>query len=812
MVDSPTRAAPPSPHEARALLLGLARAAFGPIAPERIAEHVATVTEGCDWPVQRAAVLALARRYRFAQRDELKVSERPAERATGLYRTESAAQRDKRSTRPYDTVLWTLSPLRMSCSCADFVRSSLGLCKHGLTVLADLEEAARVSTAPEPLPALSWDPIQKPSDCRSRLTRIASSDGVLEFEAALDTPSARLAWIERVEQRLARDERRDPALGTVLREERERAERQLACGAAASRCEGALTGLRRRLYGYQEEGVRRFLARGRLLLADDMGLGKTTQAIAAAHALVAAGAVTRALIITPSALKPQWLREWQATTDLPLCVVEGAAAQRAECYRAGHGLLLLSYEQLVRDIARVQRFAPELVILDEAQRIKNWASKSAAYVKVLASRYRLVLTGTPLENRLDELASIMDFVDDVALEPKWRLAPYHALHETDDGRAVAGARHLDTLRTRLSESLLRRVRRDVLTQLPERTDTRIPVELTEAQRAVHDAKRPAIAEIVAQARRRPLAREQFMRLMQLLTQQRMICNGLGQLEFDTRFPALAGHAPTQTLLDELHAPKLAALRALLEQVLLVQGRKVVVFSQWRNALTLAHWAISDLLESRAMRALFFTGAQRAEQREQALLEFHDDPAATIMFLTDVGGVGLNLQRAASVCVNLELPWNPAVLEQRIGRIYRLGQEQPVDIYNLVCEEGIEARIAQLVADKRALFTSLFEGESDEVVFERQGSFLDDVRKLLDLEGGGGETTGKAVPARTRQKRTQASEPRVRVTRLASGALRIDAPAELAANRDELLAAIARTLESDAIAAAAGPVAPATSAE
>ena len=112
------------------------------------------------------------------------------------------------------------------------------------------------------------------------------------------------------------------------------------------------------------------------------------------------------------------------------------------------------------------------------------------------------------------------------------------------------------------------------------------------------------------------------------------------------------------------------------------------------------------------------------------MDFHDDPTAAVLFATDAGGVGLNLQRAASACINLELPWNPAVLEQRIGRIHRNGQQRPVEIYNLVSETGIEARIAGLVADKRALFTGLFDGTSNEVTFEGSGSFLSRVEKIV----------------------------------------------------------------------------------
>ena len=134
-----------------------------------------------------------------------------------------------------------------------------------------------------------------------------------------------------------------------------------------------------------------------------------------------------------------------------------------------------------------------------------------------------------------------------------------------------------------------------------------------------------------------------------------------------------------------------------------QGRKVVVFSQWRRMLRLAEWSVRDVLGNRGIRSVFFTGAEKRSQRTKSVIEFHDDPSVSVMFLSDAGGVGLNLQKAASACINLELPWNPAVLEQRIGRIYRLGQKHPIDVYNLVTEASIEGRIAELLGGEAGAF-------------------------------------------------------------------------------------------------------------
>jgi len=220
--------------------------------------------------------------------------------------------------------------------------------------------------------------------------------------------------------------------------------------------------------------------------------------------------------------------------------------------------------------------------------------------------------------------------------------------------------------------------------------------------------------------------------MQLLATQRIICNGLAQLQFQEVWPTLQEmDRPLEAVLHGLDSPKLLEIRELVRQLVLDGGHKVVVFSQWRRMLQLASWAVSDLLGDSGLRSAFFSGDESQKRRTQNIVDFHDDPTLAVLFSTDAGGVGLNLQRAASCVVNLELPWNPAVLEQRIGRVHRLGQKQPVQVYNLVSEQGIEARIANLVDDKQALFSGLFDEKSNELKFSGSGRFLDKMERLVE---------------------------------------------------------------------------------
>ena len=753
-------------------LLDMARGKTGAVPPEVLVEHVLAVTADGGWPVQHEGMKAVLRRCAFGKKDGLQVSARPAgDRPLGMYRT----ARNGSAARPYRTFIAGVRPIGASCDCADFLRNSLGLCKHALAVLNDLygrpralRQAMELQAADGHVsqPAILWDPIRPLVGAGDWLERITlepgartpgGDNGLPAVVASLfagdpghtqrlrhthaENPASRLRMVEDLLTMVRGGPRNRaaavatvPAVPALLAAERERLQHLTVHGLAPREIERAIATMKQKPYAYQREGVRRFLGEGRLLLADDMGLGKTAQAITACHVLWETERIRRGLLIVPASLKPQWLHEWAAFSPTPIEAVDGSPGERRATYRrVKRGYLLINYEQLLRDFEEVNAWKPEVVVLDEAQRIKNWATKSAAYVKCLQPRYRLVLTGTPMENRIDELASIYDWVDSFALEPKWRLTPWHVT-PVDGVKEIGGARNLDTLRLRLAPTMLRRTRQEVLDQLPGRTDTTIPVDMTPAQAEEHDALIRPIASLIQRGRRRPLTQAEFLKLMQLLTTQRIIANGLAQLRFTEIWPGLAQSPPDPARIESLATPKLLELRDLLEHVVLGQQRKVVVFSQWRRMLELACWATRDVLARGGRRAVFFTGQEGRTRRTQNLVELHDDPSASVLFASDAGGVGLNLQKAASCCINIDLPWNPAVLEQRIGRIYRLGQKRPIDVYNLVSQCSIEARIAAVVADKRALFTSLFDATSDEVRFERSGSFLSQLERVVEPAG------------------------------------------------------------------------------
>ena len=501
------------------------------IPPDLLVRHVMKVVPGHEWPVRVEAMDALLRRLDSVKKEKLRIDSRP-ERGSllGIYGT----RRPNSGVRPYRSAILGVDPIEARCDCPDFLKNSLGVCKHVLIVLEHLydrpkllkqaikqQEAARATWV-----GLRWDPIRPLSGLGDWLARVtwvreavrvgkqpralewfrAGDSGVLEIEDSFPgDPERRLALVEDLLKLLPAGERsrQDPSLVALLNNERDNLKRKLKQGMAVPEIHQAIQGLKRTLYPYQKEGVERFLSEGRLLLADDMGLGKTAQAISSTDILWRSRKIRRGLIIAPASLKPQWAREWANFSDLPIEVVDGSPVERKELYESRKtGLFIINYEQLIRDLDVIRQWAPDLVVLDEAQRIKNWSTKTALSVKGLTPNYRLVLTGTPMENRIEELASVVEWVDDSALEPKWRLSALHAIR-ADGRQEVVGVRNLETLRDRLRGSMLRRVRQDVLTQLPPRTDTRVPIEMTEPQLEQHDALIQPIVALVQRAKTRP---------------------------------------------------------------------------------------------------------------------------------------------------------------------------------------------------------------------------------------------------------------------------------------------------------------------
>ncbi len=600
------------------------------------------------------------------------------------------------------------------CSCPDFRTNTLGTCKHILHVLHRVRRRFPASARRKPyrnrdafvhvlygetltlhvqLPDRPDDELQKIlgplskgpiDDVRRLVDAMAKLDragrNVLVYPDAEELIQRRL-FERHMADRMA-EIRRDPA--------RHPLRKQL---------------LKAELLPYQLDGVAFAAGVGRAILADDMGLGKTIQGVGAAEILAREAGIGRVLVVCPASLKSQWRSEIRRFSDRTVQLVTGGAAERAAQYDNDSFFTVCNYEQVLRDILPIERVRWDLIILDEGQRIKNWESKTARIIKGLRSPFALVLSGTPLENRLDELYSVVQFVDDRRLPPAFRF--FHRHRVVDEKGKVIGYKNLDQLRENLRPILLRRTRDSVLQQLPPRTSEIVRIPPTEEQDELHKTH----MRIVSMITRKPYISEMdLLRLQKSLLMCRMSANSTFLVDKET--PA--------------YSSKLAYLEELLDGLFAESDRKSLLFSEWTTMLDL----IEPLLAKRKLDYVRLDGSVPQKKRQALVHRFQNDRDCRLFITTNAGSTGLNLQ-AANTVINVDLPWNPAVLEQRIARAHRMGQKQPVQVYVLVTEGTIEEGLLATLSAKHDLALAALDAESDVSRVDLQ-SGIEELRRRLEV--------------------------------------------------------------------------------
>ena len=670
-----------------------------------------------EQPELRGAVDTAIKQRISRGRNEVAVKPSKSGAVFGVWNAQSIGGVNRLS-RSYRVHIRSLTQRANFCSCPDFSGNQLGTCKHIEAVLHKISKKRNYSKIQQqssllPYILLDWDQPDAPQIALHRASRMSDNLAQLLgeyfderglFKGRLPDDFFRLA--ELLEGREDIDLGED-ALNHVRRlaDDLVHASRSEKIRQQIISSGGRLPGIQARLYPYQVEGVAFLAANGRALLADDMGLGKTLQAIAAASWLHQNARVDRILIVCPASLKHQWAREIKRFSGMDTQIIQGNAAARDVLYRRVARFTIINYELVLRDLSVINEvYSPDLMILDEAQRIKNWRTQIATAIKLIPSRYAFVLTGTPLENRLEDLYSLMQVVDARVLGPLWRyLVDFHI---TDENDKVLGYRNLSELRKRLDPVMLRRDRRLVAGQLPERIQQRIDLPLTIAQAELHDAAMHAAGTLAQLAKKRPLTPVEQNRLMAALQQARMACNAAGLVDKETE-----------------GSPKLDELEKLLDELCVQGGQKAVVFSQW----ALMTEMVERRLKKMGLGCVRLYGGVPTQKRGELMDRFRDDETIQVFISTDAGGVGLNLQNA-SVLINLDVPWNPAVLEQRIARIHRLGQKQKVQVMLLVTSEGYEGRVMELIQGKQHLFNQVIDQDASEDVVGVSPKLLE---KLVD---------------------------------------------------------------------------------
>jgi len=374
--------------------------------------------------------------------------------------------------------------------------------------------------------------------------------------------------------------------------------------------------------------------------------------------------------------------------------------------------MLANYEQVLRDYNEINTiFKPDLVILDEAQRIKNWKTQTARSLKMLDSRFAFVLTGTPLENRIDELYSISEFIDPTIFGSLFRFNRKY--YRFNDFGKVDGMQNLDDLHSKVKTIMLRRRKGDISEQLPERVDNTYFVKMTPEQRKRYAEHEVVVAALVSASKKRPLRPEEMDRLQMNLSCMRMCCD-------------------TCYILDPKikKAPKLDELERVLEDIWSDDPeRKVIVFSEWVRMLEL----VQERLDKMEVGYALHTGSVPQKERRVEIKRFKSDPECRVFLSSESGGVGLNLQ-SASVVMNLDMPWNPAKLEQRIARAWRKHQTRTVNVINLVSEETIEHKMLDTLKFKQGLADAVLDSLGEFETFEKsdaKNAFMDRLANVMD---------------------------------------------------------------------------------
>ena len=611
------------------------------------------------------------------------------------------------------------------CSCPDFRTSGLGTCKHIEGVKLWLQAEGKEPYRGEPDYSSVYVDYRGGRSIRIRIGEAHRRELTALAHEYFDQASVlRPEAYARFDTFLEKARGIEPSLRCypdaleLVISERERLQRAALVEQVYT--DEALDALlTKKLYPYQKEGVRFAVKAGKAIIADEMGLGKTVQAICCAEIFLREKLAESVLIVCPTSLKYQWKKEIERFAGGEAIIIEGYASKRLELYNAPAPYKIVSYQSLANDIKSLNRLSTDLLIMDEVQRLKNWNTQLAWAVRRIDSHYSVLLSGTPLENKLDELVSIVQLADPYCLAPLYRFRYDHIITDSESGKAI-GYKNLSDIKEKLKDTLIRRTKQSVQLQLPKRTDQFLLIPMTPEQSSRHEELRSAVARLVSKwSRTHSLSEEERRRLMLMLGQMRMLADSTFIIDQDK---------------ENRHDVKVAEVMNILEDALNGGTAKIVVFSEWERMIRL----VAAELDSRGIRYEMLHGSIPSQKREEIIGRFTSEADCRIFLSTDTGSTGLNLQ-VASILINLDLPWNPAVLEQRIGRIYRIGQEVPIQVLNLVSKDSIEESMIERLRFKHSMFEGALDG-GDDTIFLSDDKFQGFMESLSPaLSKGEGES-------------------------------------------------------------------------
>ncbi len=434
------------------------------------------------------------------------------------------------------------------------------------------------------------------------------------------------------------------------------------------------------------------------ILADDMGLGKTLQMLT----FMLMCKTGKMLIVAPTSLIYNWANEIEKfTKELSYEIVEGAKESREKTLRESDAdIFITSYGVLRNDQEIYEKHKFEIVVLDEAQHIKNEGSLTSKVVKQLNAEHRFALTGTPLENHLGELWSIFDFVMPGYLGSRYHFKEIFEKALLTDERET----QMEKLRTLVEPFMLRRVKSEVLTELPEKLETDLVVGMTEAQQSLYRATLLQIKGELNAAKGTGTEKEQRMKILVGLTRLRQIC----------------AHPSSYIENYDGGSGKLDALMELMEE-LMESGHRTLVFSQYTSVLKIIQAALTP-----RMNCFYLDGSIAAKERMEMVNRFNNGEGTVFLISLKAGGSGLNLTGADTV-IHFDPWWNPAVEDQATDRAHRIGQKKTVHVMKLITKNSIEEKILELKSRKKHLFDQIVQpGET----FLSSFSF-DEIKSLFE---------------------------------------------------------------------------------
>jgi len=468
------------------------------------------------------------------------------------------------------------------------------------------------------------------------------------------------------------------------------------------------------LFDYQKKGVEFVLFRKAAIIADEMGLGKTLQAIAVAVLKKGIFGFRKTLIVCPASLKSQWKSEIEKFSDEKAIIVEGLPLDRELMYQdKNHYFFIVNYETILRDSQVINNVGIDFLILDEAQRVKNFETQTTSAVKRLNAKHILVITGTPIENKLIDIYSIMSILNPHFFGPLWEFSYQHCLFDPSRKDKINGYYNLQKLNKKLENIVIRRQKRQVINELPNLMQMDIPVEMSPLQQEYHSSYVFALGKIV---RKKFLTPFDLQRIQLLLANMRMVCDSTYLIDEETN-----------------ESPKLQELKYILMEKMDIASNeiKLIIFSEWVKV----HKLIGDMLRKAGIGFVELSGKIPVKRRGDLIKKFESDPKIKVFLSTEAGGAGLNLQ-VADTLINFELPWNPAKKNQRIGRIDRLGQKsKKLTIYNFITRRSIEEQIAAGLIVKQNLFEGVLDksNSTDFVDFSKKGrsQFIDQIEQMVE---------------------------------------------------------------------------------